>query len=50
MRYEQTELKRKTCGSWMPLDQQTHWQWYNPLNLLIVLPLLVLLLNLLTTL
>ncbi len=50
MHYEQNDMKLKTCGSWMPLDDHSHWQWYNPLNLLIVLPLLMLLLGLLAAL
>ncbi len=50
MRYEHSEMKLKICGSWMPLDLQSHWRWYNPLNLIIVLPLLLLLLDLLSAL
>jgi hypothetical protein len=50
MNYERRELKYKPCGSWMPLDNDLHWRWYNPLNLLIVLPLLVLALSWLTSL
>lgn len=29
-------------GSWMPIDTDVHWDWRNPFNLLLVLPLLLL--------
>ncbi|WP_287045029.1 hypothetical protein [Herpetosiphon sp.] len=31
--------------SWMPIDDQAHWTIKNPLNLLIVLPIVMLLLS-----
>jgi hypothetical protein len=44
MTYEQPSLIKATeCGSWMPVDDKAHWDWSNPFNLLVLLPLLGLL-------
>lgn len=50
MKYEQHEAQLSMPGSWMPVDIDPHWQWYNPLNLLIVLPPLILMLGWVATL
>ena len=50
MGYEQIDLRARICGSSMPIDHNPHWRLYNPLNVLIILPLLVLVLSLLTAL
>lgn len=31
-------------GSFMPVDAESHWDWKNPLDLLILLPVVLLLL------
>ena len=33
--------KHTSSGSHMPLDIAIHWSWRNPLNLLLVVPLLL---------
>lgn len=51
MTYERPSLvKAGDCGSWMPIDDKAHWDWTNPLNVLVLLPLLGLLISLISVL